>query len=113
MFESGRIMTCLICGRKERADGPAGTSWRAITLGDPEPYYLCPLELPEGGRGAEDFALAYQIIILAIVIKREGGLLMASPLGPWIAARRTGKVPRYSYDAFLRFLPTLIGSGLN
>jgi hypothetical protein len=113
MFEEGEVMTCLICGRQAPFPGPEAPGWRALTVGDEQPYYLCPLELPGDGYAADDFAIAYQIVILALFIVRQGGLLLSSPLGPWVAARRSGRVPRYSYDAFLEFLPNLIGSSLN
>jgi hypothetical protein len=111
MFAEGELMTCLICGQRERAHSQ--TAWRAITVGDERVYYVCPLELPETSSGPDDYAIAYQILMLAIVIIRDGHLLAASCLGPWVAARRSGKVARYSYEAFLEFLPNLIGSSLN
>lgn len=104
-------MTCVICGRQEPRDSPEAKLWRTIMTGRGGPYHVCPLELPSGGPWADDYPLALNIILIAVTLLEDG--TAQSPIRAWLRARRTGAVPRYSYDAFLEYLPMFLGCSLN
>lgn len=60
----GEMMTCVVCGARERSDRALETQWRAIQM-DARVVYACPAEFPPDGSDATKFELAYKLIFAA------------------------------------------------
>jgi hypothetical protein len=58
----GEMMSCCMCGAKEKSDPGIETGWRAVQL-DECVFYVCPKELPPNGSSAKEYGKAYSKVI--------------------------------------------------